>query len=318
MMEKYGVFDINESSVSNLNSIATDESKGFELRLCEMSFFADSIAAEISKLAEDGMSISEIFAILSEEIEFSKGVPDSEVISQTQNGVDAFLKMLSGADKANFSILLREKLLNKGIDVSEKDFLTESTPNETFIYVKNSLADEAFDIFSQEFDDPRIAYAESFKEACAGVADNRYGYAILPFEEKASVRIPSISKLVYDLDLKIVAITPVFGFEGNADMKYALIGRDFKSPELDELTDRYFEISIPKAAVSLSELLMASELYGLEIYRIGTSFVGEEDEQKTLYSIIFKDVGRSFSNLIVYLSLFAEEYTPVGIYKNIE
>ena len=80
----------------------------------------------------------------------------------------------------------------------------------------------------------------------------------------------------------------------------------------------HFEISIPKDAVSLSELLMASERYGLEIYRISTSFVGDEDNQKTLYSIIFKDIGNSFSNLIVYLSLFAEEYIPVGIYKNIE
>lgn len=316
-MEKYGVFNIVTTSLSNLDAIADGMSKGFELRLCEMSFFAERIARQIKDLISEGMNIGEAFAILSEELDFAVHELPHDVIDVTESGVRGFLKILNSSDKINFAVLLREKLSELDIIVKESDFLHESSPFESFIYVKNSLADEAFDVFSQEFSDPRIAYADSFKEACIAVSDKKYGYCILPFEEKSAVRIPSIAKLVSDLDLKIVAITPVFGFEGNADMKYALIGRDFKIPECDELTDRYFEISIPKDSVNFAELLLASQLFGTEVYKVGTAFSGSENE-KTFYSVIFKLCGKTFVDLLVYLSLFADEYIPAGIYKNIE
>lgn len=316
-MEKYGIFDISDVSVDNLTAAAMDESRAFELRLCEMSFFADSIARQIKALTEDGMSVSEALALLSGELEIQSSDMHGGVIPETEGGVREFAKTLEAHDKANFSLLLTEKLKSRGIGVSESDFLFEAPTDESFVYVRSALADEAFDVFSQEYSDPRIVYAESFKKACFDVADGKCGYCILPFEEKSSVRIPSIAGLVSDLDLKIVAITPVFGFEGNADMKYALIGRSFKIPECDELTDRYFEITVPKSSVSLRELLSVAEMLGEGIYKIDTS-LSVDGNGSGYYSIIFKDGGDTFLNLLVYLSLFAEEYTPVGIYKNIE
>lgn len=317
-MEKYGVFDINDVSVTNLSAIDGDASRSFELRLCEMSFVSESTALRIGDLLSDGMSITETFAILAEEICASlKEEKPLNVMKEAISAVKVFRSILSAADKANFSALLLEKLLGMEIAISEADFLPQSNPGETFAYVKSALADEAFDVFSQEFSDPRVFYAETFKEACIGVADKKYGYCILPFEEKPSVRIPSISKLVSDLDLKIVAITPVFGFEGTADMRYALIGRDFKIPEINEVTDRYLEISIPKDAVSLSELLYVADTFSVRIYNVNT-VIDPENSEKSYYSLIFKDGGRSFAELLIYLSLFASEYIPTGIYKNIE
>ncbi|MBE6537502.1 MAG: hypothetical protein E7673_06070 [Ruminococcaceae bacterium] len=316
-MEKYGVFDINNVSISNLGSIAKEEGRSFELRLCEISFMAESISRQIRSLIEEEMTVFEALALLKEEVCFDEYEPSVDVINETVNGVKSFLRTLTASDKANFSSLLREKLWLNGVEINEGAFLPESFQNETFVYVKSALADEAFDVFSQEFLDPRVAYAESFKEACVSVADKRYGYCILPFEEKQSVRIPSIEKLVSDLDLKILAITPVFGFEGNADMKYALISRDFRIPDRDEATDRYFEMVIPKSSMRLTELLSAAEIFGVDVYRIGTSFLGE-DNGRTLYSIVFKDGGESFTDLFIYLSLFVDEYVPFGIYKNIE
>ena len=234
-MKDYDVFSINSASLSNLNSIAKDESRGFELRLCELSFMADNIANQLKELIADGMSISDVLSLLAEELSFVDCDIPSDVIEEASGGVRAFMRQLNSADKANFAVLLREKLSKIGICVNEGDFLPEAKTDETFVFVKNYLADEAFDVFSQEFDDPRISYADSFKDACVSVADEKYGYCILPFEEKASVRIPSISRLVSDLDLKIIAITPVFGFEGTADMRYALIGRNFRIPDLDKL-----------------------------------------------------------------------------------
>ena len=317
-MENYGIFNAPDNSVSNLVRLAEEEASDAELRLCEMSFVAESTAQRIKELISEGMSIAEIFALLAEEITIPEcELVDGEVMAEAVDAVGAFLKILSAQDRANFSALLKEKLSEIDINVSESDFLPEGTPQQNFVYVKSALADEAFDVFSQEFSDPRVAYAESFKDACFGVADKKYGYSILPFEEKRSSRIPSIFKLISDLDLKIVAITPVFGFEGNADMKYALVGRDFKIPECDEGTDRYFEISIPKNSVRLSELLYVAELFRNDIYKVSTS-IDDENSEKSFYSLIFKNGGKPFAELLVYLSLFAGEYIPVGIYKNIE
>ncbi len=317
-MENYGIFNACEASVSNLDVLANDQTSSIELRLCEMSFIAEGTAERITELASDGMSIAEIFALLADEITIpEKSVASGDVLDGAVSAVNAYLGMLSAGDKAVFSSLLREKLSQKDVSVSEADFLIESKPSETFAYVKSALADEAFDVFSQEFSDPRVAYVQSLKDACVGVADKRYGYCILPFEEKPSVRIPSISKLVSDLDLKIVAITPVFGFEGNADMRYALIGRDFKIPERSAATDRYLEISVPKSAASLSELLYAAELFSSDVYKVDT-FIDAENGERSYYSLIFKDGGNSFSDLLIYFSLFVSEYIPVGIYKNIE
>ena len=315
-MEKYGIFNISDVSISNLTAVANDESRAFEMRLCEMSFFVDNIARQIKAFSEEEMSISEAIALLCAELDLGRSDTSVVSISETENVVRAFVKTLETHDKANFSALLTEKLTSLGVNIGEADFLFEARTDESFVYVKSALADEAFDVFSQEYSDPRIVYAESFKKACFDVADGKCGYCILPFEERSSVRIPSISALVSDLDLKIVAITPVFGFEGNADMKYALIGRSFKIPDRDELTDRYFEITLPKSTVSLSEIMTVAEIFGESVYKIDTSI--SDEDGGSYYTIIFKDGGGSFLNLCVYLSLFAEEYTPVGIYKNIE
>ena len=316
-MQGYGVFSVNDASLSNLNSIAKDESRNFELRLCELSFMAENVAAQLREVTLEQMDISGALALLAEEFDLGEYNIPEDVIPEAMHCVRKFAADLNSSDKANFARLLREKLSAMDVIVTESDFLPEFESGETFVYVKNALADEAFDVFSQEFSNPRIAYADSFKSACTAVADGKYGYCILPFEEKSSLRIPTISRLVSNLDLKIVAITPVFGFEGTADMKYALIGRSFVIPDCEENTDRYLEISVPKNSVKISELLSSAELFGLELYKIETE-IESDSVEGAFYSIIFKDGGNTFVDLLVYLSLFVDEYIPVGIYKNIE
>ena len=169
-MEKYGIFDISDVSVSNLNASASDESRAFEMRLCEMSFFADSIAREIKTLTEEEMSVSEAVALLSAELSFDRQDDGEGFISETEGGVRAFVRSLRTHDKANFTALLTEKLKSIGVSIGESDFLFEAPTDESFVYVRSALADEAFDVFSQEYSDPRIVYADSFKKACFAVS----------------------------------------------------------------------------------------------------------------------------------------------------
>lgn len=317
-MREERIFEISSVTDENLSYLSCRQGENLEMRICEMSFAAEKIAASAVSLVEDGMSVSEIAALLSDELGAENSLTEDSSPNESGEAVARFLSFLKGVDKANFSTLLLEKLRDNGINASEKDFLEESGAKESFIYVRNSLSDEAYDVFSQEFDSPRVLYSDSFKEACFAVADGKAGYCILPFEERAGMRIPGIYNLISRLDLKIVAVTPVFGFEGTADMKYALVSRGFKIPEISENTDRYLEINVScDSSVSLGELLTVSEYFGLSVFRINT-FEDERENENSYFSVILKDGGSSFTELLTYLSIFADTYSAMGIYKNIE
>lgn len=317
-MYEENTFELNKTAISNLEGILRDMGKLHEQAVCEISFAAEALAADAISLIDNGMTVNELVSFLSEEIRFPSVLPREGVPRLTDDNLRGFLFQSSNLNRVIFASLFNKRLAELGINVSEGDYLPSSESEETFTFVKNLLSDEAFDVFSQEFSDPRIVYADSFKEACQRVSDGRVGYCILPFEEKGGARINSICELIASNDLKIVAITPVFGLEGNADMKYALVGRGFVIPECDEVTDRYLEIDIVRnSSVTMGEVISAAEYLGISVYSIDTS-VRDAAESDFTYTVIFKDSNRTFTDFLTYLNLFAGNYSPVGIYKNIE
>lgn len=317
-MQNEKMFELNSTTFSNIESIFRDVAALHELSVCELSFAASQLASDIAAMNTDGVTVNEATSLLSEEMYFSKPIQNNEKKELAAVNSKSFVSAMSNLNKAVFASLLNEKLGELGITVSESDYLPAIETEETFTYVKNSLSDEAFDVFSQEFSDPRIVYSDSFKDACIKVSDGKVGYCILPFEEKGGARINSILSLISSFDLKIVAITPVFGFEGNADMKYALVGRGFVIPQRDDATDRYLEISIGRnAPISLAELISAAEYLSISVFSVDTSIDISSDSELT-YTLILKDESKSFADFLTYLNIFAGSYIPVGIYKNIE
>ena len=186
-------------------------------------------------------------------------------------------------------------------------------------YVKNALADEAYDVFSQQLSDPRVKYSSTLNDAVRLVSSGEAEYALLPLEERGGARLASVAELLFREDLKINSVTPVFGFEGLADMKYALVSKHFTIPEILPDDDRYLEIRLrADSSVSASELFSAAESLGAFPYRINTLTFDTEDGAYQYYSVVFRDDGKDFTSLLVYLTLFSGAYTPVGIYKNLE
>ena len=311
-----GVFNIDPVSIQNLKELTSESCALYEERICEIAYIADVIASASAPLLDDGLSIADAFALISESKADLIGEANCPEISSVFS-TESFLRSLDDMDKATLAELIAEKLAGIGYEVSERDFLPTDESAETFTYVKSVLADEAFDVFSQNFSDPRVAYAGSFKEACFAVADGKVGYCIMPLEEKGGSRIPGIYSLMLGLDLKINEVTPVFGPEGTSDMKYALLSRGFSIPEREEDTDRYLEIRFDKSA-ELGELFSAARKFCLSVYRIHTMYSGDSESPEEFYSVVFKDGGGGFSALLTYLAIFFDGYTSVGIYKNLE
>jgi hypothetical protein len=145
------------------------------------------------------------------------------------------------------------------------------------------------------------------------------GYALLPLEERGGVRLPTVAEMILRGDLKINSVTPVFGLDGSADMKYALVSKNFRPTVTSLGDDGYLEIRFEASSdTSLAELVMVSECLGARIYRLNTVTLRDDDGESTYYSVVFCDDGRGFVSLLAYLTLFVPDAITVGMYKNLE
>ena len=297
-----------ETNLYNLKSLSSELAVLSLRRCCEISEMCD-IAAYLSKdYFADGLGIYEILSIISDYLPLVG-------INEPDGAFDP--SMIS--DRTTFSKLFLERIRGLGITLTEESFLPVEKQSETFVYVKNHLSDEAYDVFSQEFSDPRVRYVSSMKDAVKAVNDGDATYCLLPFEERGGARLTTVTELILGNDLKIDSVTPVFGQDGCADMKYALASKTFSIPKIQEDDDRYLEICLDVSGdVTLGDILNAASSLCIEPYRVNTVVFYTEDGQKTNYSIVFKGEGKDFSDLLIYLTLFCGEYVPIGIYKNLE
>ena len=312
-------FSPSEVTVSNLSRLTERASVLSEMRMCEIyELVKEAADFALELLRTDTMSFVEVLLMLSELSELDGGGVHSDSLPQNKGALEGFLSSLRRQDKFIFTSLFLSEVVGGGVSVNEASFLPTEKLKELFVYVKNSFADEAYDVFSEEFFDPRVRYAENFRDAVALLSDGTASYTLLPIEERGA-RIPSISQLIFSHDLKIVSVTPVFGFDGTADMKYALVSKVGAVPTLIEGDDRYLEIRLPNnGEASLSELLSALEPLSVELYRVNSVFFDGDGGRSEYYSLIFKKDEGDFSLLLTYLTLFMPSHTVVGLYKNLE
>ena len=314
-----GSFVENGITADNLSVISERQSELCELRICELTSLAYDAAELIFDMLNSGYGLYEALSVLSEGVLFPDKKLHQGYLSENYLRLLSHLGSVAAMDKVVFSEFLSSELLKRNVRLSELDFLIDIHGSEMIGYVKNPLADEAFDVFSQQLNDPRVKYYKSLQEAGRAVSLGDCEYAILPLEEKGGSRLSSVLELLFKEDLKINSVTPVFGYDGNADVKYALVSKHFKIPSLEEGDDRYLEIRLrADASIPLSELLFASDSLGAKLYRINTISFDTDDGQIPFYSIVFRDEGGDFSSLLLYLTLFSGVYTTVGIYKNLE
>ena len=309
------VFAPSDVTLDNLARLAREGAGVNERRVCELSELVDSAVKFSLDLSASGMGIYESLSLLSDGL-FLAADGDSESTLALSRAYPAFL---ASSDRAELSRLFVERLRGAGISVTEASLLSERTADESIVYVKNALADEGYDVFSQELSNPRVSYVKSFKEAADAVARGEVSYCILPLEEAGGARLSTVSEIIYRRDLKINAVTPVFGFDGNADVKYALLSGSFIVPSILPDDDGYLEIRIKDGEdTSLSEILSVADYYGISLYRVSTERFDDEGEASVFYSLVFKSTGGGFTDLLVYLTLFSSAFVPIGMYKNLE
>ena len=313
--EKETVF--NSINIDNISSISQRQSELQEMRVIELHELADLFFAPISELINDGMSISEIFTYIAEYLVLPLDQVHSSALEFNLHRLTHYASLLSSMDKSVFSDFLTERIKRAGISVTEKDFLSVNDSPQTFVYLKNPLSDEAYDVFSENFSDPRVRYAASLKDVAKAVFDGDVTYGLLPLEEGGGERLHSASELIFRYDLKINLVTPVFGLDGSSDMKYALVSRKYYVPSMEPGDDAYLEVRVD-SNTSLSELLCASDYFGATVYRIKSESFEFDADKENCYSLVLKKDGGDFGKLLAYLTMFIKTCVFVGIYKNLE
>lgn len=305
----------------NIDSIIKATSRAqylAERRIVEIKEIADAAANFLIDTTSGTADVAALlpFAFDGEILPAVSVNPDT--MAEGVDAVRAYSAADSALDGAELAELLIASLAERGVTLGEADFLSRSKRPETFAYVKNPFADEAYDVFSSEFSDPRVIYAKSFKEALNLVESGEAGYCLLPLEERGA-RLATIGELIFRGDFKINSVTPVFGFDGLADMKYALLSKSFSIPDISPDDDRYLEVRLSgNRGDDISDILLCAKRYGVSVYRINSSIYDLEGRCELYYSIVFKGDGGDFTRLLTYLAIFAGGYTPVGIYKNLE
>ena len=313
------IFSADEAVLYNLKKLSQEHSAVSEQRLLELYGIAIPMADATGELFDSGLGVYEALSAISELLSLGDYSLSDYNTEEYKTIIAKSAKALKHTDRAYLTELYTRTLAERGMALSESDFLPASNMPETFTYVRNSLSDEAYDVFSQDFRDPTVRYSQSFRDCAAAVTKGDVTYALFPLEEKGGTRLPTVSEIIFRNDFKINSVIPVFGTDGNADMKYALVSASFTVPKRKKDDDGYLEIRMgADADLSLSEVISAVEYFGMSLYRVNTVTFDTEGESETYFSLVIKDCGNSFTGLLTYLTLFVRDFVPVGIYKNLE
>ncbi len=317
-MNEFG-FTVSDITKANIDSLARRQSLLEEQRICELAEIASSIADLIASLLDEGFGIYEALSPVAEELSLSDSTLHSSFLEENKSVLLSFVKTVCAHDKASLSRLIIEALAMRGIAISENSFFDTHEAEEIMAFVKNPLALEAYDVFSQEMKNPRLSYAKDMKETASKLKGGEAGYCILPLEERGGSRLKAAAELIAREDLKINSVTPVFGEYGTADMRYALVSRRVTVPAIDVGDDRYLEIRLKSGETDkLAELITVASDFDTDIYRINTMSYETTDGAVPYYSLVFKREGGDFTEILTYLTLYITDYTSVGIYKNLE
>lgn len=317
MTDEYG-FSPSDVTRENLDELFLTESTAAEARLYELADIAEEAAEFSIPLLSDEVGVQEVLSMLSSGIDIGS--------YSTCDGTEAAncaredtCRMLSVLDRVRLTELYLARLDERSRPISESDFLGAPETGQIYGYVKNQFSDEAYDVLTEELSDPRVRYYKSFSDCASALASGEVDHVLLPLEERGGVRLPTVAELIYRYDFKINSVTPVFGFAADADIKYAEISRRFRRTVRRDGDDRYIELRIPaRDGNPLSELLSAASAFGMSVYRVNTHTLDFEGDRSVYFSLVLREGRSDFVPMLTYLALFAAEFVPVGIYKNLE
>lgn len=189
---------------------------------------------------------------------------------------------------------------------------------DTVVYLKNPLADVAYNVFSKHLSDPRSQYEETFADVCEEIYYSRAPYCILPIDNSDEGRMAGFSNMIRKYELKIVLTCNVESSNGRIN-KFALLQRELRRIECKKgISDgEYLEIGFNFGeSQRLAEVLQAAEFFGFSMNRVDSLPI-YYSEKEYYYDVVFRGKGQ-LEKFLFWLELEVPRYEIIGIYTHIK
>lgn len=182
-----------------------------------------------------------------------------EALPQNREYLEEVLITLTISDKVQFCFFLAKTLQEKDPTLTPYAFLPQGEEIRRIAYCRNNLTDEAFDIFSLDFDDPTALYCEDFEASCVAVAVGDASACILPHRDASGNRSRMTLGYLATYDLCIHTLYTVYNGEDEG-MEYALCTKGARVP--DGAYQMFLHIN-PVTSRDILEIQEAMRLFGL-------------------------------------------------------
>ena len=314
-MTEFVTYSPEEIINSNLLSTASRLDGVCEQELAHLG----ELAHEIAQTLEDGAPFSEI---LPDHTPLALTNVPLSVLDQNAPAVRSARELHSTWQKAWLCMELY-RILSKKRQLSESLFFPESEELSSnayhrIAYQRNSYADSAYLKFAKLLPLPRLSYAHSFASACEEVYNGLCEFCILPLESTAEGLLSTFFRLMEQYDLKIAATCDIAsGADATRTSRFALLRRSL-TPTLDPRQESlYFSFCIPqRSEPGLSELMLVTKLYGIEVTRVDSFFAHREEIGPSIRLTLLTDRVRLYAFLL-YLSMELPHAYPIGLYLHL-
>lgn len=188
----------------------------------------------------------------------------------------------------------------------------------TVVYLKNPLADIAFNKFSKCLNDARVLYQESFTDVCEEVYYSRQPYCVLPIENSDDGRLSGFRNMIRKYELKIVLTCNVESANGKVT-KFALLKRELAKIDCPEAINEgeYLEIGFNFGEeAKLVKVLEAANYFGYKLNKVDSLPI-YYSEKEYYFDAVFSGNG-DIKRFMFWLELEVPRYEIIGIYTHIK
>lgn len=272
--------------------------------------------AEFSKRVQTGntqskLTVSEIVNVL---------VSNSQNLEQISSDFKKLTLSASPNDDFAFCEALCKSNLKKEVQNAIFIGSDEPTPagaHSKISFVKNRFNELAYEKLSKGITNPKPEYVSSFVESCESITDGTSEFCILPISNSTDGHMKSFYSMLDRYELKISASTDVDDDIGT--VKYARIARACKPIDLKDKNAKYlFEFSVISSdGEFLAPLLTVANLAQAMPINIDSIPVEYASHLKRFF-FTFSLTPQNATPFRLYVALKFQNYTPIGIYKEIK
>ena len=299
-----------------------------ERRLAHIREAAKILSAEL----EDGGKVFENDAFISAYRAFthsalSADVPIPEDVPK-ENG-DRIRGSIA-EDAVNSAIFLCSDLCRRmresGSPLGFFDFVPQNTDvvsGARIAYLRSPYSDAAFRIFSAIIKNPLVSSPRDFAGVCEEVYYGRCRYCILPVETSDEGTLSGFRKLAAKYELCPVLSCSVATANGTQTTRFSLFAKNMERIAVENRDGKprgkevfSFRLDAPTEE-SLNKTVKALHIYGLRILAMNSAPVAW-DEGRYSFEFSAECDGGELDSMLLYLTLEIPEYTPIGLYLQVE